>query len=52
MDRLYRFEFDESYVVNSLVVRATSFTDAYRQAFLVLGDMVLKTYLLSIHLIY
>lgn len=49
MDTLFRFEFDEGYKVNALVVRADTFTDAISQASLILGDYCLKYHLCSIH---
>lgn len=52
MDTLYRFEFDEFETINSIVIRASSFTAAYYQASLIVGDRILECSLISISLIY
>lgn len=48
MDFLFRFEFDERYFINSLVVRADNFRAAISNITLVLGDSIMN-YVISIH---
>lgn len=51
MDILYRFEFDEGYFINSVVIRAKSFSNAIDQLTLILHESVLE-YVSSIHKIH
>ena len=41
MDTLFRFEFDETYFINSIVIRSDSFNDAISQICLLLGDSIM-----------
>lgn len=50
-DLLYRFVFEETYDVNSLVLRAKSFKHAFNQAVLILGESTLRNHLLKIQII-
>lgn len=50
MDTLYRFEFDEAFHINAIVIRESSFRNAINHVCLMLGDSILN-YVTSIHLI-
>lgn len=50
-DILFRFEFEESYKVNAIVVPSDSYKHAMEQVALILGESCF-THLCSIHRIY